>query len=66
MPLCHNFSTVVDVTICNLQKNNIKMLLDTYKQGQTRVMLLNIWGFAEPLLTGFECVTTIQEALVTD
>ena len=29
-------------------------------------MLPDIWGFAEPLLTGFGCVTTQQDALVTD
>ena len=26
----------------------------------------NIWGFAEALLTGFGCITTTHEGLVTD
>ena len=41
------------------------MLSDAYKQGQTRVMLPNIWRFAEPLLISFGCVTTTQEVLIT-
>ena len=41
------------------------MLLNTYKLGRARVMLPDIWVFAEPLLTSFECVTT-KEAHVTD
>ena len=36
------------------------MLLDAYKQERTSLM------FAEPLLTGFECVTIAREALVAD
>ena len=40
--------------------------MDAYKQGLTRVMVSGTQGFAQPLLTGFGCVTTTQEALVTD
>ena len=40
------------------QTNNATMLLDPYQQGQTRLMLPDIWGFAQPLLTDFGCVTT--------
>ena len=41
----------------HVTKNNV------IKQGQTRVMLHDISGFAEPLLTGVGCVTARQEAL---
>ena len=62
------------VTVCSqrltlqcrkLRKNNVTKLLDAYQQGRTEVMLPDMWGFAEPLLRGFGCVTT-QKALETD
>ena len=38
----------------------------SYRQVQTSMMLPDMWMFAEPLSIGFGCITTTQEALMTD
>ena len=66
MPSCHFFFTELDVTMPKLTEQRHNAIRHLKVLVNYRMLLSDILLFAEPLLTGFVCVTTTEEAFVTD
>ena len=65
MPLCQFFQ-ILTLHCQNLEKNKHHDAVGCLQAEVNQGDVSRHGGFAEPLLIGFECVSTTQEALVTD
>ena len=66
MPSCHSSSAKFDVTMQKLKEEQHHNAIECLQAGSNLGDGAQHMGFAEPLLEGFGCVTTTQEALMTE